>query len=176
MVRSFSVRTRDGAVICRRCRVANTALARMRGLLGRSKLSSDEGLMLAPCSSIHTWFMRYPIDVVFLESDLTVLGMREHVKPWRFAGWRRARNVLELAAGSCELNGVRPGSQLVLDDCGDETASVMLLLGEGEDAQVVVGRGPISAAGRTVSAMGELDVGVNAVVLRDVATDAATDA
>ena len=55
----------------------------------------------------------------------------------------------------------------MLDDCVDENASVLFLLRQGDDAQVVVGRGPLSAATRTVSAMGELDLGVSAVVVRE---------
>src|ERR671931_2619048 len=164
MLRVFSVRNGGGAVVCRRCRIADTPVVRMRGLLGRKELRSDEGLLLSPCSSIHTWFMRFPIDVVYLESDLTVVGIRERVKPWRLTGWRGARSVLELPAGACEQKGMRPGDRLVLDDCVDENASVLFLLRPGDEAQVVVGRGPLSAATRTVSAMGELNLGVSAVV------------
>jgi uncharacterized protein len=139
----------------------------MRGLLGRKPLAADEGLLLTPCSSVHTSFMRYPIDIVFLESDLTVLGIREHVKPWRMAGWVGARSVLELPAGACEQRGIRPGDKLTLDDCADEDASVLFVLRQGDDAQVVVGHGPLSAAGRTISAMEELHLGVSAVVVRN---------
>lgn len=123
--------------------------------------------MLNPCSSIHTWFMRFAIDVVFLESDLTVLGMRERMKPWRMTAWRGARSALELPAGTCERRRLRPGDRLALDDCADENASVLLVLRQGDDANVVVGRGPLSAATRTISAMNELNVGVSAVVVRD---------
>jgi uncharacterized membrane protein (UPF0127 family) len=139
----------------------------MRGLLGRKPLAADEGLLLTPCSSVHTSFMRYPLDLVFLESDLTVLGIREHVKPWRVAGWVGARSVLELRAGACGERGLRPGDKLALDDCHDEDADVVLLLRQGEDSQVVMGHGSLSAAGRTISAMGELNVGVSAVLLRN---------
>ena len=154
-------------VVCGRCLIADTPLSRLRGLLGRKELAADEGLLLTPAWSIHTCFMRFPIDVVFLESDLTVLGTRESVKPWRAAGWRGARLVLELPAGTCERRSLRPGDRLALGDCADENASILLVLREGDDAKFVVGRGPLSAATRTISAIGDLDLGVSAVVLRD---------
>jgi len=62
----------DGTVVCERCLLAETPLARLRGLLGRSGLSSGEGLLLRPAGSIHTAFMRFTIDAVFL--DLAYLG------------------------------------------------------------------------------------------------------
>src|SRR5919201_487746 len=110
--RVFSVRSGNGAVVCPHCFLADTHFSRLRGLLGRKELGADEGILLAPESKIHTWFMRFPIDVVFLDADLTVLGMREYMKPWRITGWRGARLVLELAAGTCERGGLRPGDRL----------------------------------------------------------------
>jgi hypothetical protein len=154
-------------VICERCVIADTPLSRLRGLLGRDELAPDEGLLLTPESSVHTWFMRFPIDLVFLEADLTVLAVRESVRPWRTAGHRGSRSVLELPAGTCEQRGLRPGDRLALENLAAGEASVMLVLRNGEDSQVVFGRGPLSAATRTISAMRDLDVGVSAVVLRD---------
>lgn len=165
--RVYSVRSGGGTVVCGRCVLADTFLARLRGLLGRRELGADEGLLLAPAGGIHTWFMRFPIDVVFLAPDLSVLGMRDAVKPWRMLGWRGARSVLELPAGTCERRRVRVGDRLSLEECSDVHANVMLVLRRGGDAHVVVGRGPLSAATRTVSAISELDVGVSAVVLHD---------
>ena len=167
--RVFSVRNGSGTVVVGRCVVADTWLSRLRGLIGRKELLPDEGLLLTPEGSIHTWFMRFPIDIVFLESDLTVLGLREGVKPWRMSGWRGARAVLELPAGTCERRKLRPGDRLSLSESTDENASVMLVLdqnGSG-NGNVVVGRGPLSAATRTIDAMNDLDVDVSAVVVRD---------
>ena len=104
----------DGSVVCETCIVADTALTRMRGLLGRTELPSGEGMLIRPANSIHTWFMRFPIDVVFLDGDLTVLRVRSAVRPWRTAGCRGAKAVLELAAGEAERRGVQAGAQLVL--------------------------------------------------------------
>ena len=165
--RVFSLRDGSGSVVCRRCVIADTFLSRLRGLLGRKELALDEGLLITPSWSVHTWFMPFPIDVVFLESDLTVLGMREAVKPWRVTGLRGARSVLELPAGACERRRIRPGDRLSLFELDDENASVLLVVEKDGKGNVLVGRGPLSAATRTIDAMNELDVDVSAVVLRD---------
>ena len=77
------VRAGDGAVICERCTIADTPLRRMRGLLGRHELAQDEGMLLRPAPSVMTFFMRFPIDVVFLDRGGTVLAIRADVRPWR---------------------------------------------------------------------------------------------
>jgi len=101
-----------GAVVCERCVVADRPLSRMRGLLGRSALGRDEGILLRPCSSIHTFFMRFPIDVVFCDRDLRVLAVAADVGPWRVRAKRGARVAVELAAGEAERRGVHAGAQL----------------------------------------------------------------
>jgi uncharacterized membrane protein (UPF0127 family) len=89
-------------------------MTRLRGLLGRSELPAGEGLLLRPAASVHTWFMRFAIDVVFLDPELSVLAVRSDVGPWRIAGKRGARAVLELAAGEAHRRRIRPGAQLRL--------------------------------------------------------------
>jgi uncharacterized membrane protein (UPF0127 family) len=86
----------------------------MRGLLGRSGLEAGEGLLLKPCGSVHTFFMRFPIDVVFLDRELSVVAVRPEVPPWRTAAARGAKVSLELAAGEAARLGIRPGVQLRL--------------------------------------------------------------
>ena len=105
---------KDGAVACERCVDAHSMLARMRGLLGRSSLAPEEGILLRPASSVHTWFMRFPIDVVFLDRELSVLRVVRRLRPWRTAYGRRAAAVLELAAGESERRGIRVGDRLSL--------------------------------------------------------------
>jgi uncharacterized protein len=102
-----------GRAVCERCLVAARPIARARGLLGRAGLDAGEGLLLRPASAIHTWFMRFPIDAVFLDDELRVLRVAPGLKPWRTAGCRGARAVLELSSGECERRGVRPGDRLV---------------------------------------------------------------
>jgi uncharacterized protein len=106
---------RNGAVVCDRCTVADTMLARMRGLLGRSHLPRGEGILLRPCPSVQTLFMRFPIDVVFLDRDGVVLKVVENLRPWRSAGGRRAHATLELAAGEAARVGIAVGDRLTAE-------------------------------------------------------------
>ena len=87
----------------------------MRGLLGRQALAAGDGVLLSPASSVHTFFMRFPIDVVFLDEGLTVVGVASRVPPWRLRARHGARHVLELAAGEAERAGLAPSAQLSLD-------------------------------------------------------------
>ena len=114
--RVVTVVDEDGAVVCERCAVAATPLRRLKGLLGRSGLEPGEGLLLSPASSIHTFFMRFSIDVVFLDKDLVVRKVARDVRPWRLAAARRARRVLELPSGEADQRGVETGQQLILND------------------------------------------------------------
>jgi uncharacterized protein len=84
----------------------------MRGLLGRDRLEPGEGLLLRPASSIHTFFMRFPIDVVFLSDELEVVGIAAELRPWRTACRRGARAVLELSAGECARRGLSVGDRI----------------------------------------------------------------
>src|SRR5205823_4011426 len=88
-----------GGVVCERGVIADRALRRMRGLLGRRTLPEGEGILLRPAPSIHTAFMRFPIDVIFVDKDLEVLKVVMGLRPWRVASASGARAVLELAAG-----------------------------------------------------------------------------
>ncbi len=91
-------------------------LERMRGLLGTSGLDPDHGLLISPCSSIHTFAMRYPIDVLFLDRQLTIVRAIASLKPWRMAASSRASLVLELAEHSIENLGLTTGQQLEWQD------------------------------------------------------------
>src|ERR671935_1470608 len=96
---SVLVMRRSQTVVCERCFVADKPLTRLRGMLGRKEPAPGEGLLLKPTAAIHTCFMRFPIDVVFLDADLRVVGVTTGLKPWRGAVRRGARSVLELRAG-----------------------------------------------------------------------------
>jgi uncharacterized membrane protein (UPF0127 family) len=96
--------------------LADRPLPRMRGLIGRRGLPAGEGLLLSPAPSIHTAFMRFPIDALFLDRDLRVLDIRASMPPWRVASKRTARAVLELSAGECARRGVEVGDRLELRD------------------------------------------------------------
>jgi uncharacterized membrane protein (UPF0127 family)/CheY-like chemotaxis protein len=92
----------------------------MRGLLGRRDLPRGEGLLLRPAPSVHTFFMRFTIDVVFLDWDLQILRVVPKVRPFRIASCRPARTVLELAEGEIERLQLEPGQRLeLLNEAGD---------------------------------------------------------
>jgi len=111
-----------GRVVCPSCAVADRPLSRLRGLLGRRRLAAGEGLLLKPAPSIHTCFMRFAIDAVFLDDEMRVLDVRADLRPWRFAGVRRSRAVLELAEGEARRLGIAPGTVLELDARAREEA------------------------------------------------------
>jgi uncharacterized protein len=118
VMKTFVLRTADDRVVCERCLLAETPLARMRGLLGRRGLESGEGLLLRPAPSIHTLFMRFPIDAVFLGREGEVLKVVHGLRPWRTAAARGARAVLELAAGEADRRGIHAGIRLDLSFSG----------------------------------------------------------
>lgn len=91
---------------------ADTPASRSQGLLGRESLAADEGLWIVPCPMIHTFFMKFPIDVLFLDADLTVRRVIEDLRPWRLSPWvLSARSVLELQGGVLK-GSVRVGDKL----------------------------------------------------------------
>jgi len=113
-MKTVSLKTVEAQVVCERCLVADSPWPRMRGLLGRRGLESGEGLLLRPTGSVHTFFMRFPIDVVFLSRDGEVLKVARAVPPWRTAAARGAKAVLELGANEAERREIRVGSRLDL--------------------------------------------------------------
>lgn len=79
---------------------ADTALKRMVGLLSRSGLGPEEGMLLSPCPQVHTFFMRFAMDAVFMDKNGKVLKVIPSMKPWRVSPWVSDSNsVLELAGG-----------------------------------------------------------------------------
>lgn len=92
-----------GKPIANKVKAARNIYGRFIGLMGRESLEEGEGLLLLKCSSIHTFFMKIPIDAVYLTKDFTVLGI-ETLKPWRIGTvYKRAAHVLELSEGAANL-------------------------------------------------------------------------
>lgn len=89
----------------------STMLERTRGLMFRKKLTPNQGLWIQPCNSIHTFFMTFPIDVVFLDQSGTVIKISENLPAWRMSGSLKAVAVMELLAGTCESLGIKAGRQ-----------------------------------------------------------------
>ena len=90
--------------------------ARSKGLLGRSGLAPGEGLLITKTSSIHTFFMRFAMDAVYLDKSLRVRAVVPAIAPYRISWRLGAKSVLELAAGEAARVGIREGSQLSWHD------------------------------------------------------------
>ena len=99
-------------------RLADTFWPRFRGLIGRDGLQDGEGLLIVPCNSIHTHFMRFAIDVLYVGADGEVVGIDHSMRPWRFGRIHRgARFVLELPAGTAKATDTQVGDRLEVTGC-----------------------------------------------------------
>lgn len=125
-LRSGAVTLRNAStakVVAATVELAMTRTTRRVGLLGRDRLEPGHGMLIAPCSSIHTWFMRFPIDVMFVTRDGRVLKTRSAMPSWKLAAAFGAYAVVELPAGAIERSGVKVGDHLELDVAGSASAA-----------------------------------------------------
>ena len=145
---TLTLRREDGRIVCERCVVADRAHRRMRGLMGRRRLSPGQGMVIRPAFAIHTHFMRFPIDAVFLDSDQVVIAIERSLRPWRTASCRGAREVVELAAGECDRRGLEVGdrvawaSRSAADIRADDTGSLWDDAPEPRGSVLVASRDP----------------------------------
>jgi uncharacterized membrane protein (UPF0127 family) len=95
--------------------VADTSAKRRTGLLKHQRLEPGEGLWISPCESVHTFFMKFSIDLVYLDKRKKVRKVRHAVPPWRLSACLAAHSVLELPAGSVAPTGTVRGDQLAFD-------------------------------------------------------------
>lgn len=96
-------------------KIAKTFKERLLGLMFRKRLGASEGLMLLGCNAIHTCFMRFAIDVVFMDIDHKVICIKEKIKPWRQSGFvRKAYIALELPEGTVDRKNISIGDILIL--------------------------------------------------------------
>jgi uncharacterized protein len=108
-------RLERGPIVCEQGVVAASSWSRSKGLLGRSGLGEQEGLWIQPTSSIHMWFMRFPIDVIWAADDGRVIKLVVNIKPWRMSICRGAKVALELPVGAIARSGVQVGDHLVIE-------------------------------------------------------------
>jgi len=107
---------KDGVPLVSTVLCAGGFVARLIGLLGRRGLGSDRAMYLTPCGGIHSCFMRFELDLIFVDADLRVVRIVRKVKPWRcVSGGRGARGVIELEAGWLADDAVAVKDQLRLD-------------------------------------------------------------
>jgi uncharacterized protein len=108
------INARSDETIARDVELAVTRRTRRRGLLGRDRLDASAALVLAPCWSIHTMFMRFPIDVIFVDRQGRAVRTISALPPWRMAAAPGAEAVIELAAGALRVRDVSVGDSLYL--------------------------------------------------------------
>lgn len=113
-------RTR-GEVVCEKAEIADTPWTRLRGLLGRSELPPGSGMLLRPSPSIHSAFMRFEFDAIFLDAEMRVVRIAERIPAWRARAAKGARAVLELSAGEAARRGVQVGDELAVTGGGEAT-------------------------------------------------------
>jgi len=104
--------SRGGIELADRADIADTSEKRRQGLLKHTGLELGEGLWIVPCEAVHTFFMKFAIDVVFLNKKRQIVKIRENMGLWRMSGSFSAHSVLELRAGSCARTGTVKGDQL----------------------------------------------------------------
>jgi len=95
--------------------VAGDGNHRRKGLLGRERLAEGEGLWIVPCEAVHTFWMQFPIDLIYLDRKHQVVKTRSNVRPWRLSACLRAHSVVELAAGVIRGTHTMPGDRLSLE-------------------------------------------------------------
>lgn len=104
---------RNNKEISNKVIVANNILERMKGLLGRNEMPTGESLWIKPCMSVHTFLMKFPIDVVFLNSKKQVIAAIRNLKPNRLSRlYLKSSSVLELPAGVLEATDTRVGDEI----------------------------------------------------------------
>jgi uncharacterized protein len=99
-------------VLATRLEVAGSGSSRSKGLLGRQQLSPGEGLWIIPCEAVHTFFMRFAIDLVYLDRKNRIRKIRHAVPPWRLSACLSAHSVLELVPGTILSTQTQPGDVL----------------------------------------------------------------
>jgi uncharacterized protein len=121
-VQSLILNSRTGTPLARRIEAAFDSKSRRRGLLGRDGLESGTALIIAPCNSIHTFFMRFAIDVVFVSRAGRVVKVYRWLKPWRIGFAAGAFATIELAAGEIERSLTHIGDTLLVTPARDGSA------------------------------------------------------
>jgi uncharacterized protein len=114
--------TREPTLLAQYVKVANKPWLRLLGLMGKATLKHGEGLWLQPCNSVHSCFMRFDFDAIFLDKTGQVVALQESMRPWRLSRiYPKAQATLELPAGSIKQMGLQVGMRLAWQDKAIET-------------------------------------------------------
>ena len=107
----------DNRVLISRCRVAKDFVSRFVGLMGRTSLSTNEAILFPKCNSVHTFFMRMPIDVILVANDGEVVELITSMHPWRMlAPRKRVKHIIEMAPELAPKLGISVGTRLVCEE------------------------------------------------------------
>ena len=98
--------------------IADTSAKRKTGLLKHTGLSAGHGLWIVPCEGVHTFFMKFPIDLLYVDKNNVVRKVVPNVRPWRVSLCLPAHSIVELPAGLLETTGTVRGDQLAFDRLG----------------------------------------------------------
>lgn len=107
----------SGDIYTENCYRASGFLEKMIGLMGRGSIADNEGLLLENCGFIHTCFMRFPIDCVFLDHENRITRITGNLRPWRVSGTAKAVTVLEFPSGFTGKHGLIKGMEICIKDC-----------------------------------------------------------
>jgi uncharacterized protein len=119
----YRLETVTGAVVAGHVEVADGILSRFLGLMFRAELPAGHGLALRPCNSVHMFFMRFPLDVVFVDGDGRVVRILHSLRPWRATTLvRGAKAAIELPAGTARREGIVPNAVLRMVEDGTAPA------------------------------------------------------
>jgi len=103
--------------------VADTSAKRQTGLLKHERLEPGEGLWISPCEAVHTFFMKFPIDLVYVDRKRKVRKVRNGVPAWRLSACLPAHSVVELPEGTAKRSGTQVGDELVFDKLDEPAKS-----------------------------------------------------
>ena len=115
----MSVRVRNltrHTILAEAAAVADTSAKRRTGLLKHARLAPGEGLWIVPCESVHSFFMKFAIDLVYLDRKHTVRKVRRAMRPWRISVCPSAYSILELPVGTIQSSRTEAGDQLLIED------------------------------------------------------------
>ncbi len=99
--------------------VASSGSRRTKGLLGRKGLELGGGMWIVPCEAVHTFFMQFPLDLIYLDRKHRVRKVSRHVPPWRISFCLRAHSILELPSGAISDSQTHPGDQLEISSLAE---------------------------------------------------------
>ena len=105
------------SIIAERATTARSYFKRLFGLMGRKTLAPGSALIIDPCSSVHTHWMRFAIDVLYVSKENVIVGIDHNLKPWRLGRfYKGVRYVIELPAGTALAAGIQPGDTLSIEE------------------------------------------------------------